>query len=77
MSRFDVKEFGEASPFLRKSDLELLAMQTTAFDGRPFKETSKELNLKALHLRNSLLKKEKSIVVRLGLFVLVTKLCLM
>lgn len=77
MSRFDVKEFGEASPFLRKSDLELLAMQTTAFDGRPFKETSKELNLKALHLRNSLLKKEKSIVLRLGLFVLVTKLCLM
>uniref|UniRef100_A0A3P9BTV3 Myosin, heavy chain 7B, cardiac muscle, beta a n=1 Tax=Maylandia zebra TaxID=106582 RepID=A0A3P9BTV3_9CICH len=34
MSRFDVKEFGEASPFLRKSDLELLAMQTTAFDGK-------------------------------------------
>lgn len=57
MSRFDVKEFGEASPFLRKSDRELLAMQTTAFDGRPFKETSKELNLKALHLRNSLFKK--------------------
>lgn len=57
MSRFDVKEFGEASPFLRKSDLELLAMQTTAFDGRPFKETSKELNLIALHLRNSLFKK--------------------
>uniref|UniRef100_A0A3Q4N9J0 Myosin, heavy chain 7B, cardiac muscle, beta a n=1 Tax=Neolamprologus brichardi TaxID=32507 RepID=A0A3Q4N9J0_NEOBR len=34
MSRFDVKEFGEASPFLRKSDLELLALQTTAFDGK-------------------------------------------
>uniref|UniRef100_A0AAX7VS56 Myosin, heavy chain 7B, cardiac muscle, beta a n=1 Tax=Astatotilapia calliptera TaxID=8154 RepID=A0AAX7VS56_ASTCA len=30
MQRF----FGEASPFLRKSDLELLAMQTTAFDGK-------------------------------------------
>lgn len=35
MSRFDMKDFGEAAPFLRKSDLELLAAQTIAFDGRP------------------------------------------
>uniref|UniRef100_A0A669CFT3 Myosin, heavy chain 7B, cardiac muscle, beta a n=1 Tax=Oreochromis niloticus TaxID=8128 RepID=A0A669CFT3_ORENI len=34
MSRFDLNEFGEASPFLRKSDLELLAVQTAAFDGK-------------------------------------------
>lgn len=31
MSRLlDMKEFGEAAPFLRKSDLELLAAQTVA-----------------------------------------------
>lgn len=35
MSRYDMKEFGEAAPFLRKTDLELLAAQTIAFDGRP------------------------------------------
>lgn len=35
MSRFDMKEFGEAAPFLRKSELELLAAHTVAFDGRP------------------------------------------
>ncbi|KAI3370408.1 hypothetical protein L3Q82_025175 [Scortum barcoo] len=34
MSRFDMKEFGEAAPFLRKSDLELLATHTVAFDGK-------------------------------------------
>ncbi|KAM4613582.1 myosin, heavy chain 7B, cardiac muscle, beta a [Polymixia lowei] len=34
MSRFDMKEFGEAGPFLRKTDLELLAAQTIAFDGK-------------------------------------------
>lgn len=34
MSRFDMKEFGDAAPFLRKSDLELLAAQTIAFDGK-------------------------------------------
>uniref|UniRef100_A0A672ZI76 Myosin-7B n=1 Tax=Sphaeramia orbicularis TaxID=375764 RepID=A0A672ZI76_9TELE len=34
MSRFDMKEFGEAGPFLRKSELELLAAQTIAFDGK-------------------------------------------
>uniref|UniRef100_A0A673H339 Myosin heavy chain, cardiac muscle isoform-like n=1 Tax=Sinocyclocheilus rhinocerous TaxID=307959 RepID=A0A673H339_9TELE len=35
MSRLlDMKEFGEAAPFLRKSDLELLAAQTVAFDGK-------------------------------------------
>ncbi|NP_001311408.1 myosin, heavy chain 7B, cardiac muscle, beta a isoform X3 [Danio rerio] len=35
MSRMlDMKEFGEAAPFLRKSDLELLAAQTVAFDGK-------------------------------------------
>uniref|UniRef100_A0AAQ5ZVF7 Myosin-7B n=1 Tax=Amphiprion ocellaris TaxID=80972 RepID=A0AAQ5ZVF7_AMPOC len=34
MSRFDMKEFGEAAPFLRKSDLELMAAQTIAFDGK-------------------------------------------
>uniref|UniRef100_I3IZY5 Myosin, heavy chain 7B, cardiac muscle, beta a n=1 Tax=Oreochromis niloticus TaxID=8128 RepID=I3IZY5_ORENI len=28
------ESFGEASPFLRKSDLELLAVQTAAFDGK-------------------------------------------
>lgn len=34
MSRLlDMKEFGEAAPFLRKSDIELLAAQTVAFDG--------------------------------------------
>lgn len=34
MSRLlDMKEFGEAAAFLRKSDLELLAAQTVAFDG--------------------------------------------
>lgn len=35
MSRFDMKEFGEAAPFLRKSELELLATHTVPFDGRP------------------------------------------
>ncbi|KAL4648956.1 myosin-7-like [Arapaima gigas] len=35
MSRMmDMKEFGEAASFLRKSDLELLAAQTVAFDGK-------------------------------------------
>lgn len=45
MSRFDTKEFGEAAPFLRKSDLELLAAHTVASDGRPNKESSKKRNL--------------------------------
>ncbi|KAI4875063.1 hypothetical protein NFI96_033358 [Prochilodus magdalenae] len=30
----DMKEFGEAAPFLRKSDLEILAAQTQPFDGK-------------------------------------------
>ncbi|KAL6464604.1 hypothetical protein MHYP_G00269210 [Metynnis hypsauchen] len=30
----DMKEFGEAAPFLRKSDLEILAVQTQPFDGK-------------------------------------------
>nr|XP_061779858.1 myosin-7-like [Nerophis lumbriciformis] len=34
MSRFDRKEFGEAAPFLRKSDLEQLTVQTVSFDGK-------------------------------------------
>uniref|UniRef100_A0A667XW88 Myosin-7B n=1 Tax=Myripristis murdjan TaxID=586833 RepID=A0A667XW88_9TELE len=34
MPRFDTKEFGEAAPFLRKTDLELLAAQTVSFDGK-------------------------------------------
>ncbi|XP_035236692.1 myosin-7-like [Anguilla anguilla] len=35
MSHFrDLKEFGEAAPFLRKTELELLAAQTLAFDGK-------------------------------------------
>ncbi|KAL0978602.1 hypothetical protein UPYG_G00172780 [Umbra pygmaea] len=34
MSRFDANEFREAGPFLRKTDLELLAAQTIAFDGK-------------------------------------------
>ncbi|XP_016102904.1 myosin-7B-like [Sinocyclocheilus grahami] len=35
MSRWlDMKDFGEAALFLRKSDLELLAAQTVAFDGK-------------------------------------------
>ncbi|XP_046881578.1 myosin, heavy chain 7B, cardiac muscle, beta a isoform X1 [Hypomesus transpacificus] len=34
MSRFDMQEFGDAGPFLRKTDLELLAAQTIAFDGK-------------------------------------------
>ncbi|RXN19889.1 myosin-7-like isoform X1 [Labeo rohita] len=38
MSRLlDMKEFGEAAPFLRKSDLEILAAQTVAFDDKPTK----------------------------------------
>lgn len=39
MPHFDTKEFGEAAPYLRKSDLELLTSRTIAFDGRvtPFK----------------------------------------
>lgn len=45
MSRFDVKEFGEAAPFLRKSDLELLAAQTVAFDGGYKNETVLNLYL--------------------------------
>lgn len=34
MPHFDTKEFGEAAPYLRKSDLELLTSRTIAFDGR-------------------------------------------
>ncbi|CAL8339629.1 unnamed protein product [Lota lota] len=34
MSRFDTNEFGEAGPFLRKTDLELMAAQSIAFDGK-------------------------------------------
>uniref|UniRef100_A0A3Q3FVJ3 Myosin, heavy chain 7B, cardiac muscle, beta a n=1 Tax=Labrus bergylta TaxID=56723 RepID=A0A3Q3FVJ3_9LABR len=34
MSRFDVRLFGEAAPFLRKSEMELLAAHTVAFDGK-------------------------------------------
>ncbi|XP_030623595.1 myosin-7-like [Chanos chanos] len=35
MSRFvEMKEFGEAAPFLRKTNLELLAAQSHAFDGK-------------------------------------------
>lgn len=45
MSRFDVKEFGEAASFLRKSELEQLTAQTVAFDGRPNKDTRKKPNL--------------------------------
>lgn len=31
----DMTEFGEAAPFLRKSDLEIFPAHTTAFDGSP------------------------------------------
>ncbi|KAK1902192.1 Myosin-7B [Dissostichus eleginoides] len=34
MSRYDTKEFGEAAQFLRKSELELMASHTVAFDGK-------------------------------------------
>ncbi|CAL8337347.1 unnamed protein product [Merluccius merluccius] len=34
MSRYDMTEFGEAGPFLRKTDLELMAAQSLAFDGK-------------------------------------------
>lgn len=34
MSRFDMKDFGEAAAFLRKSELELLTAQTVPFDGK-------------------------------------------
>uniref|UniRef100_A0A7N8YBQ4 Myosin-7B n=1 Tax=Mastacembelus armatus TaxID=205130 RepID=A0A7N8YBQ4_9TELE len=34
MSRFNLTEFGEAAPFLRKSELELLTKHTVAFDGK-------------------------------------------
>lgn len=33
MHRYDTSEFGEAGPFLRKTDLELMAAQNIAFDG--------------------------------------------
>lgn len=35
MSRFDMKEFGEAAPFLRKTELEQLTSHTVSSDGRP------------------------------------------
>lgn len=34
MSRFDRMEFGEAAPYLRKSELELLTSHAVPFDGR-------------------------------------------
>ncbi|XP_043946109.1 myosin-7-like [Protopterus annectens] len=34
MSVFDISEFGEAASFLRKSDRELMKLQTIAFDGK-------------------------------------------
>ncbi|XP_075904082.1 myosin, heavy chain 7B, cardiac muscle, beta a isoform X2 [Nelusetta ayraudi] len=34
MSRFDMKDFGEAASFLRKSELELLTAHTVPFDGK-------------------------------------------
>eukprot|EP00064_Thunnus_orientalis_P005906 superscaffoldBa00000596_g5920 len=34
MSRFDMREFGEAASFLRKSDLELLTTHTVSIDGK-------------------------------------------
>ncbi|XP_034068174.1 myosin, heavy chain 7B, cardiac muscle, beta a isoform X2 [Gymnodraco acuticeps] len=34
MSRYDTKEFGEAAQFLRKSELEMMASHTVAFDGK-------------------------------------------
>ncbi|XP_042359275.1 myosin, heavy chain 7B, cardiac muscle, beta a [Plectropomus leopardus] len=34
MSRYDMKDFGEAAPFLRKTDLELMAAHTVPFDGK-------------------------------------------
>ncbi|XP_053723705.1 myosin, heavy chain 7B, cardiac muscle, beta a isoform X1 [Synchiropus splendidus] len=34
MSRFDMSQFVDAAPFLRKSDLELLEAHTVAFDGK-------------------------------------------
>ncbi|XP_043566924.1 myosin-7-like [Chiloscyllium plagiosum] len=34
MSMHDMSEFGEAAPFLRKSDKELMVLQTIAFDGK-------------------------------------------
>ncbi|XP_062251988.1 myosin, heavy chain 7B, cardiac muscle, beta a isoform X1 [Platichthys flesus] len=34
MPRFDLKEFGDAAVFLRKSEMEQLAMQTIPFDGK-------------------------------------------
>ncbi|XP_060692585.1 myosin-7-like [Hemiscyllium ocellatum] len=34
MSMLDMSEFGEAAPFLRKSDKELMVLQTIAFDGK-------------------------------------------
>lgn len=30
----DMSEFGEAAPFLRKSDKELMVLQTVAFEGK-------------------------------------------
>lgn len=30
----DMSEFGEAAPFLRKSEKEIMMLQTVAFDGK-------------------------------------------
>lgn len=44
MPHFDTKEFGEAAPYLRKSDLELLTSRTIAFDGRVLRVLKGVLN---------------------------------
>lgn len=45
MPHFDTKEFGDAAQFLRKTDLELMATHTVAFDGRPNKESGERRSL--------------------------------
>lgn len=64
MSRFDTKEFGEAAPFLRKSDLELLAAHTVAFDGRPNKESSKKRHLVGQITLERLIPEMKSVLIQ-------------
>lgn len=50
MSHFDLQDFGEAAPFLRKSEMELLVTQTIAFDGRSEKHTANTQTHAAIYI---------------------------
>lgn len=54
MSRFDMKDFGEAASFLRKSELELLTAHTVPFDGKAPARTAAKL------------RRERRVVVLIG-----------